>query len=250
MLPLRDHSAYLDHYFHQGGHGGVFVAGNIHLDVGEEVDLEVSFSEEQAVFRAQGLVRWKRQSTRQDLPPGIGIEFAPWEKATRDKLLDFARGKSVVLTHRESRRFPIMVEVRYKSDSVFVTDVTDDLSEDGAFIVTDQLLEVGTQMELKWRLPGQLLPFKVKAKVVWQRPRERQGIGVRFVYEKKTQREKLRRQLARIKEQLIEDQKIHIATVDSTPPPPHDAAEGGGSDPAETARLRALAQADTVTPER
>jgi uncharacterized protein (TIGR02266 family) len=233
MLPLRNHQAFLEHYFHQGGHGGVFVAGNIHLELGEEVDLEVSFSEEQAVFRAQGMVRWKRQSVRKDLPPGIGIEFAEWEKATRDMLLDFARGKSVVLTHRETRRFPIMVEVRYKSDSVFVTDITDDLSEDGAFIVTDQLLDVGTQFELKWRLPGQLLPFKVKAKVVWQRTEGRPGIGVRFIFDKPAQRDKVSRQLAKVKERLIADLKIHIASPDSTPPTEVE-----------------IAQAETLTPNR
>lgn len=60
-----------------------------------------------------------------------------------------------------------------------------DLSEGGAFLASDLLLEPGTRLELTFQLPGIDGPLTVAARVAWVRrfpePDETPGMGVEFV---------------------------------------------------------------------
>lgn len=59
-----------------------------------------------------------------------------------------------------------------------------DLSEGGAFLKSDLLLEKGEGLELELRFPGEELPLRVEARVAWVRAlpasAEEAGMGVEF----------------------------------------------------------------------
>lgn len=64
--------------------------------------------------------------------------------------------------------------------------VTHNISPDGAFIATSQLLAVGERLMLMLAFPGDRGPLAVRAEVRWTRPtapdaRRPAGVGVRFV---------------------------------------------------------------------
>lgn len=205
LLPLRDHRAFLSHYFNQGGIGGVFVPGHLRLASADEVDLEIAFAKEQVTVHARGVVRWKRLSSKKTLPAGIGVEFLETERRTRDLLVDFAEGRSVRLVRRRSRRYPVMLEIDYATDSVFLSDITDDISREGAFVLTDQTVEVGTVLALKLRPPGASTPIKVRGEVRWLQTEGRRGFGVRFIFDRPNAEESVLRLIDEIKQQVAQE---------------------------------------------
>lgn len=205
LLPLRDHTAFLSHYFNQGGIGGVFVPGHLRLASAEEIDLEVAFAKEQVTVHTRGVVRWKRLSGKKTLPAGIGVEFLESERRTRDLLVDFAEGRSVRLVRRRSRRYPVMLEIDYATDSVFLNDITEDISRDGAFILTGHSIEVGTVLALKLRPPGSGAPIDVKGEVRWLQTDGRRGFGVRFIFDRPHAEEAILRLIDGIKQQVATD---------------------------------------------
>jgi Tfp pilus assembly protein PilZ len=199
LLPLRDRATFLDHYFKQSGIGGVFVPGYLKLTSAEEVDLEIAFAREQVTMHARGIIRWKRLTDKKILPAGIGVEFLDSERRTRDLLIDFARGRSVKLARRRSRRYPAMLEIEYSHNSVFLTDVTDDLSRDGASIITNHVVEVGEIVQMKLKPTDEFPTIAVKGEVRWQQSEGRKGFGVRFIFEEPGTEERLRELIEQIK---------------------------------------------------
>lgn len=180
LLPLRNARAFLEIYYHQGSMGGVLVQGPHRFNVGDDVDLEFAFAEEGMVFNARGIARWRRLRDQPNLPAGIGVDFLPSERRTRDLLIEFAQGKRVHLIQRQSRRFPVVLVVEYQTDSVFLTDLTDDLSREGAFICSQTLPAVGQVVRMKLKPPGKPDGIGLNAQVMWHSRGERQGFGVRF----------------------------------------------------------------------
>jgi Tfp pilus assembly protein PilZ len=204
LLPLRDHRAFLDYYFNQGGIGGVFVPGYVRLASAAEVDLEVAFAKEQVTVHSRGVIRWKRLTDKKSLPAGVGVEFLETERRTRDLLLEFAEGKQVTLNRRRSRRYPVMLEIEYTTNSVFLTDVTDDLSRDGASILTDHDVEVGEIITMRLKPPGDV-GLDVKAEVRWRHLQGRKGFGVRFIFDRPGSEKRVRDLIERIKHQQATD---------------------------------------------
>lgn len=180
-LTLRDGAHFLELYFNDGDIGGVTVPVSAQLAVGDRCELDIAFPRENLVFHTRGEARWRRMRAQKGLPAGIGIRFADTERRTRDLLLEHADGRKVTLVERATQRFPVEIEVRYKTDSVFVTDVTDDFSLGGCFICTETLTDIGEVIKVKLRPPGFFMGITVKAEVVWLQTRHRRGIGVRFV---------------------------------------------------------------------
>jgi uncharacterized protein (TIGR02266 family) len=205
LVPLKEARVFLDHYFNQGGIGGVFVNGNLKLASAEEVDLELVFAKEQVTVHARGVIRWKRLTDKRNLPAGIGVEFLPSELRTRDLLLEFAQGRQVTFARRRSRRYPAMIDIEYARDSVFLTDVTDDLSREGASVMTDQPVQIGEVVQLRLRAPGESSPIELKAEVRWRSTEGRRGFGVRFLFDPPSSEERVRTLVERIKRQVAQD---------------------------------------------
>ena len=202
LLPLIEERAFLDYYFNQGDLGGVFVPGNLRLASADEVDLEIVFAKEQVTVHTRGVVRWKRLSSKRDMPAGIGIEFLPDERRTRDRLLELAKGKTVNLAKRRTRRYPAMLQIEYATTSVFMTDVTDDLSREGAAILTDEIPSIGTVLRLRLKVPNEAQPIELKGEVRWRQVEGRKSFGVQFVFESPQAQERITELVERIKRQI------------------------------------------------
>jgi uncharacterized protein (TIGR02266 family) len=183
VVELADRRAFLGCFYHQGALGGVFVPGHLNLEAGTEVLLELVFVAEQRTMRSRGVVRWKRTRSAKNLDAGVGIEFLPHERRTRDLILDFANGRNIHVVQPRARRLPVRLTVQYATESIMLTDLTDDISEGGLFILSDELLPVGTRLNLKLKPPGQLFSIQVKGEVAWRQGEGRRGFGVRFQFE-------------------------------------------------------------------
>jgi uncharacterized protein (TIGR02266 family) len=195
-LKLRDPSHLLESFFHYGNTSGVFLLGEVGLEVGAEVQVTVTMGAHAEAIHFRGRVSWKRLTSAGGLPPGAGVDFLAGDARTRDVLLALAEGREVHLVRRKSPRHPIAIAIEYRSDASFLSDVTDDLSADGAFIATTQDLSVGTELALRIRIPGRFFALKLRGRVRWVQKDGRPGLGVQFLFESAAQREKLLRLIA------------------------------------------------------
>lgn len=102
----------------------------------------------------------------------IWIEFSTsWAEATE------------VLSDRVHERAPLCVEVEYRTAGAFLVAFTSNLSKGGLFIETDRPTPIGTELVLRFSIPG-VGPIEVRGSVVWIRPDtvdgKRPGMGVEF----------------------------------------------------------------------
>jgi len=205
IIPLRNRAAFLDVYAEKSGTGGLFVAGDLDLPLGEPLDLELHFSEEQVVFRVRAVARWRRaQSTHKSVPPGVGVEFSSDDRAAQRLLLDFARGANITLVERSARRFGVQMPARYRgADGRMVTEVTDDVSEGGAFIRSANPPEVGTTVQIKLLPDRSIFGVGVKAVVAWRRVDGRSGFGVEFLFDTARRRGRVLKVLSSVRERIL-----------------------------------------------
>lgn len=217
LLPFRDRAAFLEQYFDRGDLGGLFVPGDVDVGIGDPVDVEVVFVEEQVRFHIRGQVRWKRTSERRSLLPGVGIEFLETEQKTHDVLVAFAKGDDVHQKQRSGRRWSVATEVRVKADGRSFTATTADVSEGGAFVLMDDPLPIGAALEVRFKPPGALLGLTVEAVVLWRRDdAAKRGVGVEF-----TATPAVRRKLARMVRVLKDAhvRELRVKTPKSSTPP-------------------------------
>jgi len=220
LLPLQDWQAFLEQSTEKGEAGGLFVPGEVEVELGEEVDVEVHFVPDQVRFHIRGVVKWKRENAgRRSIPPGIGIEFLPSERHTREHLLEFARGSEAPKHVERERRFHLQVDAVLKHGEQKLTGLTDDISEGGCFVNTDVRLPIGTPVEVKVRAPGTLFGWlTISATVAWTRTDpQRSGVGLAFIFETERKREKVKKIVALMKERAARELKIRTPRL-STPP--------------------------------
>jgi type IV pilus assembly protein PilZ len=211
VLKLPEQSAFLDVYYHQSDRGGVFVAGDVMLEPGTEVQLEIIFTLEHRTFRSRGVVRWRRTRHAYNLAAGLGVDFLECERGTRDMLLDFANGRSIKMFTRRDRRLPVRLEVSYATHSVFLSDATDDFSEGGMFIRADDILDVGTPLRIKLKLPGRLFAVRLRGEVAWtSSDEERRGFGVRFLFENPRTKKKVAHLVERLRQRSLRNLEHHV----------------------------------------
>jgi uncharacterized protein (TIGR02266 family) len=227
LLPLRNRGAFLEQYFNKGALGGLFVPGEIDVDIGEEVDVEVSFVEEQVRFHTRAQVRWKRESgARRSLVPGVGIEFLPSEAKTQRALLSFAQGKSVHHVDRAWRRFGLRVGVKARAEGATKLLATDDLCEGGCFLLTDEPLPIGSAVEVQLKKPGALFGVRQRATVAWRRDEtDRRGVGVAFVFNSPRERERVEKIVGALKGKIVRELSVVAPRVNMTIPPTPTRAE-------------------------
>lgn len=226
LLPLRNRAAFLDAYFSkaQSDTGGLFVPGEIDVELGEEVDVELHFIEEHVRFHIRAHVKWKRtQAGRRALPPGVGIEFLPTELSIQERVLRFAEGKETVSHVQRDRRFSLQVDVRIQHRGQELTGVTDDISEGGCFVLTDVNLDVGTTVELRLRSAGSLFGWlTLPGHVTWRRHSAadvgRSGMGVEFRFASDRQRAKVKKIVHVLKERMLRDVRVKVPRMPSMPP--------------------------------
>ena len=210
IVELPDRAGFLGCFYHQGTLGGVFVRGQLGLEPGTETLLEFVFVAEKRVVRSRGIVRWRRTQRGRDLEAGMGIEFLPTERRTRDLLLDYARGREVQLVRHRARRLPVSLTVEYASESVMLSDLTEDISEEGLFIASDVLLDVGTKLRLRLKPPGSLLALHLRGEVMWRRGQGRRGFGVRFLFDKPRTARRIREVIDRLQRRVQSEMDFRV----------------------------------------
>jgi len=217
MLPMRNRQTFLEQHFDKGEAGGLFIPGDLDLELGDDVDVELHFVEEQVRFHIRATVKWKRSLTgRRSIPPGVGIEFLAIDKATEQQILRFAEGNESVSHRDRDRRYALAVEVRVETDSsgpdrVTLDGTTDDISEGGCFVITDANIDVGTKVDLKLKVPGPLFGrLHMPAHVAWRREQAsaHTGIGIAFDFTSDRKRSQMKKAIALLKEKMMRELQI------------------------------------------
>jgi uncharacterized protein (TIGR02266 family) len=109
---------------------------------------------------------------------------AKWDGgAGRSETINATRKTSVRVCAR-APRIAVCLLVSFEIDSCFYVGLTENLSEEGVFIATRAVRDVGSRIDLGIVLPEQE-PLRARGTVVWQRPPARgklplSGMGIRF----------------------------------------------------------------------
>jgi len=85
------------------------------------------------------------------------------------------------LAGRKTERADQTIEVHYKTADEFRKAYSTNIGGGGLFIKVDDLLQVGTEVTLKFTLPGDDIPFYTPGKVIWRQEGEGEGMGVQFL---------------------------------------------------------------------
>lgn len=86
---------------------------------------------------------------------------------------------------RKFGRVPVSLEVNYRTQGSFLVSYSRNLSKGGIFLETTHLLPIGTQLTLRFAIPGASEPIETEAKVMWIRPQALEaglppGLGLQF----------------------------------------------------------------------
>jgi hypothetical protein len=165
----------------QGGRTLVFVPGDAVVAPAAPVDLQIDFTHQERMFRARGVVRYRRDSKGHGLPTGVGVELAPYEDGTRDLILAFSRGENHAWSERSEPRFPIAHPIAFAAGDMLATEETTDVSKSGAFITTKVKVAEGAQLDIKMKPEGELFALRFGAQVL-RVDRARGGIAVSFLF--------------------------------------------------------------------
>jgi uncharacterized protein (TIGR02266 family) len=90
-------------------------------------------------------------------------------------------------SRREHLRIPMAVGVSLSSDHNFYVGWSENISEGGLFVVTHELLPVGTRVEVTLEVAGQLEPTTLTCQVCWHRKTDEltsdcePGMGLSFL---------------------------------------------------------------------
>ncbi|MCB9557240.1 MAG: TIGR02266 family protein [Deltaproteobacteria bacterium] len=105
--------------------------------------------------------------------------------------------------HRDRRSSPrvlLDLEVDYGSEETFLFAYIRDMSALGIFVRTNNPEPQGTELNLRFTLPGERAPLAVEGRVVWVNPFRpgdvnnlNPGMGVKFVHLDEVARKKIRR---------------------------------------------------------
>ncbi|HMQ09928.1 MAG TPA: TIGR02266 family protein [Oligoflexia bacterium] len=89
---------------------------------------------------------------------------------------------------RESKRVPVEFKVDFLKEGNFLFENATNISEHGIFLETDQPMELGTVVHLKFTLPDSGVEIEARAEVMWINPVKENakknyhpGMGLKFV---------------------------------------------------------------------
>lgn len=103
---------------------------------------------------------------------------------------------------REEPRFGIEVDVDIVSGNQFFTGFSKNLSEGGIFVATDDLVPIGTLIEMSFTVPNVAHHFKTIGEVRWARETSSHlgpaGVGIQFLEVSRDQRQLLREVLRKV----------------------------------------------------
>ena len=168
---------------------GLFVPGSDPPNVGERVTVEVVFQGGPRVL-LHGSALWRRTTGDARARPGLGVGIDAGEQAKLRYLLGYVRGGLIDV--RERRRLPVRLRVAYAGAKGRRVNFTRDLNEEGAFVRTAEMLDLGATTLLLVSPPGgEYKPFEVHATVTRQHAEGHdRGVGVKFEFKDEPERER------------------------------------------------------------
>jgi Tfp pilus assembly protein PilZ len=180
-LHLVDRADFVRYHEPSLGPGGLFVPGTDLPGIGERTLVEVVFQGGPRI-PLRGLVRWRRTAGDSRARPGVGVEPDSTEAAKLNYLHGYVRGG--LLDVRERRRLPVRLRVAYAGAHGRRLNFTRDLNEEGAFIRTSEVLELGATLQLLVSPPGgEYRPIEVVATVARQHGAlSDRGAGLLFTF--------------------------------------------------------------------
>jgi uncharacterized protein (TIGR02266 family) len=161
--------------------GGVFIPTNEPPEVGTEVRVEITFVQGPRFF-VKGIVTWRRpQLNDPRARAGVGVKVDPSERGKVSYVNAWVRGG--VVDKREQRRLPVRLRVTYTARQGRRINFTRDLSEEGIFVRSQELLELETRVRLLLVPPGEHKPIALSGTVSRYEddPGER-GMGIRLLF--------------------------------------------------------------------
>lgn len=90
--------------------------------------------------------------------------------------------------HSDTRRFnrvPVSLEVQYRTKGSFLVSYSLNLSKGGIFLETSDLYPIGTELTVRFEVPGNDRPIETSARVMWVRRKTSEeglppGLGLQF----------------------------------------------------------------------
>lgn len=176
--------AFLDAFLSDTPYGGLFIPTRAKHQIGKQVVVYIRFPGLRSKVLVSGTVAWRRTGKREPkMRAGLGIEFMPQERHTRDFLLQVASGSAGDPYQRRFRRLPVGLSVDWKTRTAepwSVAAVTD-IGMGGTFIETPAVMPVGSTVILGVLAPGGEQKIIIEGTVAWNSTTPaREGMGVEF----------------------------------------------------------------------
>lgn len=177
-------SELLESYLQDAPGGGVFVATDEDVGVGERVQTVLVFPEIPEGVPLHGTVIWRRPPVRwrSALRPGVGVAWDEAERSRKEFLLEFCRGHLASVRGR-GQRMNVALRVLFSAappGSPWREGRTRDMGRGGLFLLTDDLLIEGEAVALRVYFEDSAPPEIVLGRVSWRQLREERGMGVAF----------------------------------------------------------------------
>jgi Tfp pilus assembly protein PilZ len=167
------------HKYHDAS-SELFIPGADPPGVGERIMVEVIFQGGPRIL-LHASVLWRRAVGDARARPGVGVGIDATEKAKVQYLLGYVRGGLIDV--RERRRLPVRLRVAYSGAKGRRVNFTRDLHEEGAFVRTAEMLDLGSTTLLLISPPGgEFKPLEVHATVARQHTEGDRGVGVKFEF--------------------------------------------------------------------
>jgi uncharacterized protein (TIGR02266 family) len=199
-IPVRldDWQQYSNAYDRNLSRGGLFLRMSMPPAVGTPLDLDLALPDGTRLAVRVEVVYAVTQadSVRQGSNPGVGVRFRGLTPQQREHLIALAaqaraqlagRGPTPPPLRTQSRaprvspRIDFEVDLTLESGHQFYTGFTKNISAGGLFIQTHATKPLGTELRVKFVLPGLDAPIEADAIVRWVRDiGDSPGIGVQF----------------------------------------------------------------------
>jgi uncharacterized protein (TIGR02266 family) len=110
---------------------------------------------------------------------------------------------AATLVGRRSERVENVLEIEYKKAEEFFKAYSVNIGGGGVFIKSQALLPTGSQVNLRFNLPGDPAPIHTAARIVWHADKGEQGMGAEFLRLNPADQIRINAFLRRAKEQKL-----------------------------------------------
>lgn len=184
----------------------IFVPQEDPPQVGEliRLDLVVGGAGPRVILRGKVIAR--RMKGDASLPRGVSVALGPEEREKINYLNGFVRGG--LLNLREMRRLPLRFAVTYGGIGGPCKTHTRDINEEGVFVVTEDPLPEGSEVHLLVTVPNRPNPVSlagVVAHTVVVEDEDVPGMGIRFRFQGKPQRDEMVRVIDDLERMFMEN---------------------------------------------